>query len=99
MQAQAPIPKENHDYHQAYQFYCGVDLHARTMYLCVFNHASQKLLHREVPSDAAALQRWRPTVPAWSSLANACSSGSGLLVATGIIDNAPAFGEELCPQR
>lgn len=32
-------------YNQAHQFYCGVDLHARTMYLCVFNHGGQKLLN------------------------------------------------------
>jgi hypothetical protein len=42
-------------YHQTHAFYCGVDLHARTMYLCVFNHTGQKLLHKEVPSDPAAL--------------------------------------------
>lgn len=42
-------------YNQAHQFYCGVDLHARTMYLCVLGHAGQKLLHKEVPSDPAAL--------------------------------------------
>ena len=42
-------------YNQAHQFYCGVDLHARTMYLCVFNHAGQKLLHKEVPSEPGAL--------------------------------------------
>ena len=42
-------------YKQAHQFYCGVDLHARTMYLCVFDHAGKKLLHQEVPSDPAAL--------------------------------------------
>jgi hypothetical protein len=42
-------------YNQPHQFYCGVDLHARTMYLCVFNHAGQKRLHQEVPSEPAAL--------------------------------------------
>ena len=42
-------------YNQAHAFYCGVDLHARTMYLCIFNHAGQKMLHKEVPSDPAAL--------------------------------------------
>ena len=41
-------------YKQAHQFYCGVDLHARTMYLCVFDHAGKKLLHKEVPSDPGA---------------------------------------------
>lgn len=42
-------------YNQPHEFYCGVDLHARTLYLCVFDHAGEKRLHREVPSDPAAL--------------------------------------------
>ena len=35
-----------------HQFYCGVDLHARTMYLCVVNQADEILLHREIPTNA-----------------------------------------------
>jgi transposase len=42
-------------YKQAHQFYCGIDLHARILYLCVFDHAGKKLLHKEVPSEPAAL--------------------------------------------
>jgi transposase len=42
-------------YKQQHAFYCGVDLHARTLYLCVFNQAGDKLLHKEVPSEPAAL--------------------------------------------
>lgn len=30
-------------------FYAGIDLHARTLYLCVLHHAGNKLLHRELP--------------------------------------------------
>ena len=36
-------------YKQPHAFYCGIDLHARTMYLCVLDHAGHKLLHKEVP--------------------------------------------------
>jgi transposase len=42
-------------YKQPHAFYCGVDLHARTMYLCILDHAGAKVLHKEVPSDPAAL--------------------------------------------
>ena len=35
-----------------HQYYCGVDLHARTMYLCVVNQQDEILLHREIPTDA-----------------------------------------------
>jgi hypothetical protein len=42
-------------YKQAHQFYCDAPLHARTMYLCVFDHAGHKLLHKELPSEPALL--------------------------------------------
>jgi transposase len=42
-------------YQQQHAFYCGIDLHARTLYLCVLSQAGDKLLHREVPSEPTAL--------------------------------------------
>jgi transposase len=41
-------------YNQAHAFYCGVDLHARTMYLCIFDHAGTIVLHQEVPAEPGA---------------------------------------------
>ena len=41
-------------YNQAHRFYCGVDLHARTMYLCILDHGGQVVLHKEVPCEPAA---------------------------------------------
>ena len=38
-------------YQRQHAFYCGVDLHARTLYLCILNQQGDKVLHREV--DAA----------------------------------------------
>ena len=35
-------------YTQQHPFYCGIDLHARTMYLCVLNQAGEVLLHRNM---------------------------------------------------
>jgi transposase len=35
-----------------HQFYCGVDLHAKTMYLCVVNQADETVLHREIRANA-----------------------------------------------
>jgi hypothetical protein len=32
-----------------------IDLDARTLYLCVFDAAGKKFLHKEVPSEPAAL--------------------------------------------
>ena len=35
-----------------HQYYCGVDLHARTMYLCIVNQRDEILYHKEIPTKA-----------------------------------------------
>jgi transposase len=35
-------------YSKQHKFYCGIDLHARTMYLCVLNQDGEVLLHRDM---------------------------------------------------
>lgn len=37
-------------YTKQHQFYCGIDLHARTMYLCILNQAGEMLVHRNMPA-------------------------------------------------
>jgi hypothetical protein len=37
-------------YTQQHQFYCGIDLHARTMYLCIVNQDGELLVHRNMPA-------------------------------------------------
>jgi transposase len=37
-------------YTQQHQFYCGIDLHARTMYLCILNQNGEILVHRNMPA-------------------------------------------------
>jgi transposase len=37
-------------YTRQHQFYCGIDLHARTMYLCIVNRDGEILLHRNMPA-------------------------------------------------
>jgi transposase len=37
-------------YTQQHKFYCGIDLHARTMYLCILNQAGEILVHRNMPA-------------------------------------------------
>jgi len=39
-------------YTEQHQFYCGVDLHAKTMSLCIVNQADDTVLHREIPTNA-----------------------------------------------
>lgn len=41
--------------------YCGVDLHARTMSLCIGNQADEILYHREIPTNAELfLEKFAP---------------------------------------
>src|SRR6266568_4616331 len=42
-------------YTQQHQFSCGIDLHARTMYLCILNRDGEILVHRNMPAGPAPL--------------------------------------------
>jgi transposase len=44
-------------YTQTQKHYCGVDLHARTMYVCVQNREGNVILHRELQCDAQVFLR------------------------------------------
>ncbi len=35
-------------YTQQHQYYCGIDLHARSIYLCIMDQAGKILLHRNM---------------------------------------------------
>ena len=41
-------------YTQTHAFYCGVDLHTRTMYLCILDAQGRKLFHRNLPTEPEA---------------------------------------------
>src|SRR6266699_7271949 len=38
-------------YTKQHSHYCGIDLHARTMYLCILNQAGAIVLHRNMKAD------------------------------------------------
>ncbi len=40
-------------YTKQHTFYCGIDLHARTMYLCILNQDGEILVHRNMPAGPA----------------------------------------------
>jgi transposase len=40
-------------YTQQHKFYCGIDLHARTLYVCILNQAGETVLHRNMKTDPA----------------------------------------------
>ncbi len=41
-------------YQQQHPFYCGVDLHAKTMHLCIIDQAGNVLVHRNLPASRDA---------------------------------------------
>ena len=38
-------------YTQKHRYYCGIDLHARSMYLCILDHDGEVVLHRNVRAE------------------------------------------------
>jgi hypothetical protein len=44
-------------YTNQHQTYCGIDLHARTMYVCILNQASDILVHQNMKTSSDALLR------------------------------------------
>jgi hypothetical protein len=39
-------------YSQQHQYYCGIDLHARAMYLCILDQTGNKLLYKNLKPKA-----------------------------------------------
>src|SRR5438093_12131351 len=44
-------------YTRQHKHYCGIDLHARTMYLCIMNQAGDVLLHQNTRCNPASFLR------------------------------------------
>ena len=38
-------------YTKQHQYYCGIDLHARTMYLCILDREGNVLIHKNMKTD------------------------------------------------
>jgi transposase len=53
-------------YTTAHQYYCGIDLHARVMYLCIISSSGEIVLHRNMKADPEsllkAIEPYRPDV-------------------------------------
>ncbi len=43
-------------YNTLHPYYCGIDLHARSLYVCIINQAGETVFHKEVPADPDALR-------------------------------------------
>ena len=45
------------NYNQQHKFYCGVDLHARTMFTHVLDHKGKTVSEQDLPADLVLEQR------------------------------------------
>jgi hypothetical protein len=65
-------------YNRQHRYYCGIDLHVKTMYVCILDAAGHVLVHRNVKSNPEAFLEPLPRTETISSLRpNACSRGTG----------------------
>jgi len=44
-------------YNNTYPYYCGIDLHARSLYVCIISQAGNTCLHKEISANPDELQQ------------------------------------------
>ena len=42
-------------YNNMHQYYCGIDLHARLLYVCIIDNTGEVLAHQKIKDDPVAL--------------------------------------------
>lgn len=42
-------------YHSTHRHYCGIDLHARSLYVCILDQCGEVLLHKEINASPEPL--------------------------------------------
>ena len=44
-------------YNNSHPYYCGIDLHARMLYVCIIDDQGEKQIHQKINAEPAALLR------------------------------------------
>ncbi len=44
-------------YNNTHPYYCGIDLHARILYVCIFDQEGNTCVHKEIPADPEKLKQ------------------------------------------
>ena len=44
-------------YTKQHKYYCGIDLHARTLYVCILDSDGQVVYHKKIKTEPKALER------------------------------------------
>jgi predicted NBD/HSP70 family sugar kinase len=79
-------------YTQQHKHYCGIDLHAKAMYVCILDQAGTILVHKNLPTTPEAFLRVlaRRIGTTWSSASSVSSPGSGWRISV-VRKAAPLF--------
>ncbi len=43
-------------YTKNHKFYCGIDLHARSMYICILDAEGRVMVHKDIKTEPSALE-------------------------------------------
>ena len=67
-------------YNNTHQYYCGMDLHARSLYVCIIDQTGDTCLHKEISANPDKLQQLlEPYIGILLLVLNACTAGTGWL--------------------
>lgn len=44
-------------YNKPHRYYCGIDLHTKTMYVCILKTEGEMVLHKNMPSDPGGVSQ------------------------------------------
>jgi hypothetical protein len=61
-------------YTQQHQYSCGIDLHARSLYLCILDQSGKILVHRNLRATPSRSAKRRRSPPRQRQLASTCPS-------------------------
>src|SRR5262249_3168344 len=65
-------------YTKQHRYYCGIDLNARSMYVCILDPQGEIVLHRNMPcAPELFLKAVAPSEKTWRLAWNASSPGTG----------------------
>ena len=54
-------------YTQQHQYYCGIDLHARSIYLCIIDQSGKILLHRNMRANPGTVFEMKSERRCWKT--------------------------------
>jgi hypothetical protein len=78
-------------YNRQHRHYCRIDLHVKTMYVCIFDTAGQVLVHRNMPST--------PTMSPGGDASDARYCGAGSIWCASAASSWRTSGVHTCSNR